>query len=270
MKRRETLKAMGAGIIGLPALDYLGRRVSSKREVVVNIYQNKDLTRQIKLSQIEAEENTLDVSGKGPSSVVEDIAKTETKDAEEIELTKTEMTSKASRRAIEKFDAYFDNIDFKLKFGDFDVPIELGIYNNDLDSELGYLKDWMKYTDLETPKSDESNILIVPSNIFEGNSGIATTPIIPKVSIYEGHGIVWCNPRKPESLKRIIAHEVGHTIGLQHFHGSKLDEDHGSLMYSRKYAKNVGRNIYGESLKPLPSKNKFRFNPEISADSLRI
>lgn len=271
MKRRDAVKTMGASVLGLPAIDYILRKISTQKEVRVNIYQSRKLTHNIKTKQIETNTKTVDFEGSENGDTLEDIAQVDVaeSDPSDIEISETRFTVDAAQRAINVFNNFFNNLNFTLTFNEFDILFERDSPASDLGKQMAYLKHWMQYNNVETQKSKTVNILLLP-RIIEDNHGIATTPIIPNISIYDGHGIVWVNPRKSKELPRLIAHEIGHTLGLNHFHGSKIDKNHGSIMYAVDYADQVGFNIYGESLRPVKGKNKLKFNPKITEDSLRI
>lgn len=260
MKRRNFISNIGLGALGLSSVDYLTRRIPLQKNVVVNIYQNKKLTKHLNKQRSE-QFNLLDLK----------LREIEGKDEDIPPLSKeTELTREPARRAVDKFDSYFENINFKIKFGDFDIPFDLGDHSKKLLTELEFLKKWSDYDNVDTPKSDDSNIVIIPSKLVQASAGVATTPIIPRFNIQKGHGIVWVNPNNQSQLHRIVAHEIGHTIGLQHFHGKKFGEDIASLMYSSEYAEVAPYNVYGQPLQPVTNKHKFKFNPKISEEDLRI
>lgn len=177
---------------------------------------------------------------------------------------------------------------YKTTFQDLEVNVEVGALDitmnepDDIVSSQYRFKEVAKWG-MKAEKSDDispvkhSNLLIRSFSSDNSNynyGGFGVSSFLPTCcQLYNGYSSVWIDPETTEidTLRKLVAHESGHNLGLFHKHGCNLNypEEGKSLMLSGEFARNNEENAFGEEVVDhgewLP-----RFNPELEIKHLRI
>ncbi|TYL38707.1 hypothetical protein CV102_09315 [Natronococcus pandeyae] len=243
MKRRTFLKGMGTTAGGVVALDQGVRRIRTSKTITVAVYQTDELTSRFR----EAGQHS-DTGQRLAEEAVNGILDPHFSSSLELEYeTRTVPQHVAS------------------------LPPTLSTFSDESREAGQSLVNWTGYN--RQRSSVDTHILLSHHAEIGTGNGIASPAILPTCcEPVDRYGIAWM-AAEPSALSRefvrqTIAHEIGHTIGLHHSHGTNIGSDR-SVMLTRSYAQRVGRNLFGERICPAGSRVS-ELNDEISEHHLRV
>jgi hypothetical protein len=135
-------------------------------------------------------------------------------------------------------------------------------------------RKWKDYHQKHYNHSTSNSYILVDASASPTNSGYADIPLLSSCcrsqSLYGVasaggvNGIINMFEQATENILQLVAHEIGHTIGLLHCYGRTHPEKVGhSIMLSDTYAKQYPRNIFGEPISYEARDLKY-VNPKIS------
>jgi hypothetical protein len=216
-------------------------------------------------------------------------------DSIEIRLFQTEEISQYLREEALGEDFWVSTLTYKLpriyerSFDDLSVDVSVGNLDVDIEttaevpySGVGRVKEIAKWgskaqKDKNINPVKHSNILLREYD-FEKYSyaGYGISGIMPSCCrLYNGYASMWLEPEETD-VQRLItlaAHEVGHNLGLTHYHSSNVRSRYNlkqdSIMMSRIYAKNNEKNIFGEDIE-FTGRETTKFNDKLDIGHLRI
>lgn len=148
-------------------------------------------------------------------------------------------------------------------------PVDVDVSGfSDVSDRRRHLLTWIDSP--EPRRSQYSNILIEYD--AEKTAGVATLGLIPaSCCTLDRNGIVWFQSGSQlQGFIRLVAHEVGHTLGLGHNHGSLIGDSEGrTIMLNNNYAMKNSTNKYGEYIDASNISINI-FNSKLSTDELVI
>lgn len=172
----------------------------------------------------------------------------------------------------------FPNLSYTLEYGSKDIPSDMMNPQEkkpDKLSRSGPLAKWISYNREE--QAENANILIGMKNYDSKPSshGISNSAVMPKsISPIDGFSTIWHDPEANRfPFKDIILHEVGHCLGLRHYHGGNVDyanlEDVRSVMLSRSFSKKSKKNFFGNEV-TFTEERARKFNDNLSVEHLNL
>ncbi|MFU8869245.1 zinc-dependent metalloprotease family protein [Natronococcus sp.] len=243
MNRRTFLTGVGTAAGGAFALDRGVRRVRAPETITVAVYQTDGLT-----------------AGFEETGQRRD--------------TGQRLAEAAVRRILEPhFANSFELIDEALTVPQAvtTLPPTLSTFGDEMPAARRSLLNWVEYN--RTRSAVDSHILLSRHPEIRSGNGIASPAILPTCcEPIDRYGIAWMaaerSTRAEAAVGETIAHEIGHTIGLQHSHGANIG-DAISVMLTSSYARRVGRNLFGEPVSPAASRVS-ELNDAIADHHLRV
>lgn len=192
----------------------------------------------------------------------------------------------------EVFAQDFPRINVEVIYGDLNVPSDITKPKQEKDvfRQAQSWSEWIKQG-RQHEATETSNILIGSLDYETAQIvGISNTQVLPSCcSPVNGHGVVWHNlnlVQEEYMLGGLLLHELGHTLGLKHYHGTNFTLGSGhiypkkvverktqdiakSIMLSNSFAEHIGTNVFGEDVQPSEH-NVLRFNDKLDEESLML
>jgi hypothetical protein len=224
VKRRTFLRRTATAAGGVIAFDHGLRRVRTAETIRIGVYQTDRLTNRFVETGQSAEV--------GQQLAAEAVA----------EILEPQFSS--------AFEVEYDSLAVPHEVAS--LPPTVSTFGENLDDATRSLTSWMEYNGRRS--SVDSHLLLAYHPALRLGNGIATPGVLPACcGPIDRYGIAWMATeqfdRFREGVRQTIAHEIGHTIGLQHVHGTNVG-DSISVMLTSSYARRTGRNLFGERVRP--------------------
>lgn len=125
-------------------------------------------------------------------------------------------------------------------------------------------------------QAENANILFGIKEFESINSnGVSNVAVMPKeVSPVDGFSVIWFNPELSRlALEGIVLHELGHCLGLKHYHGGNVDygsaEGLRSVMLSRSFSRGNNTNAFGKEVRFTEERAR-KFNDDLNVSHLTL